>query len=160
MKKLVSQRNLNVELYREEKGSLLCEATLLDPFHLFRFQMRVEPEERIITMAVAEMTTAPHPECPAVVHQVHLLVGQKIARGIQRKVAETVGGPQGCVHLRELITEAVNFTATALLGYGEGFSIVNQEFRKLSPDELKELGKKNLPGSCHVFPAPEEHRSR
>lgn len=151
MKRLISKRNLDISLYEEEKGSVLCEATLLDPYHLIRFQMRVDPNSGEILHCLAEMTRPPHKECVQVEDIVRHLVGHKIIRGIRRVVAEVLGGGRGCVHLSELVNEAINFVSMALLGYGEGRGLVSGHYDELSAEERLAIGKKYLPDTCLVF---------
>ena len=80
-----------------------------------------------------------------------LLIGIKIERGVTRKVSERIGGNEGCIHLRELTLETVNFAATALIGYDEGFGLMSRDFNMLAEDKKFELSKELLKGSCIVY---------
>ena len=121
VKRLVSNRNINIEAFELNNGNLMLEATLLDPYHLIRLNIHIEPKTKTIINSKSEFASHPHAACPMIAEKAKLLIGLKIERGISRVILQKIGGSDGCVHLRELTLETINFAATTLIGYDEGF---------------------------------------
>lgn len=151
VKRLVSKRDIGIEAFELENGNLMLEATFLDPYHLIRLNLHIDPKTKTITYAKCEFANHPHGACPLVALKAKLLVGIKIERGVTRKVSERIGGSEGCIHLRELTLETINFAATALIGYDEGFGLMSRDFNMLDEDKKFDLSKELLKGSCIVY---------
>lgn len=151
VKRLVSKRDIGIEAFELENGNLMLEATFLDPYHLIRLNLHIDPKTKTITYAKCEFANHPHGACPLVGLKAKLLIGIKIERGVTRKVSERIGGSEGCIHLRELTLETINFAATALIGYDEGFGLMSRDFNMLDENKKFELSKDLLKGSCIVY---------
>ena len=151
VKRLVSKRDIGIEAFELENGHLMLEATLLDPYHLIRLNIHIEPQTKTIIHAKSEFANHPHSACPFVAEKAKLLVGLKIERGITRKVSERIGGSEGCIHLRELTLETINFAATTLIGYDEGFGLMSRDFNLLNEHKKIEISKHLLKDSCYVY---------
>jgi len=151
VKRLVSKRDIGIEAFELENGNLMMEATFMDPYHLIRLNIQVEPANRKIVDAKAEMANHPHSICPSVTQKAKLLIGLSITRGITKEINRLIGGMEGCVHLRELSLETVNFAATVLVGYEEGFGLMSREFNILDEDKRYDLSKHLLKNTCHVY---------
>lgn len=82
IKHLVSKRDIGIEAFELENGNLMLESTFLDPYHLIRLNMHVEPKSKTIVSASSEYASHPHRECPVVAIKASSLVGLKIERGI------------------------------------------------------------------------------
>lgn len=153
-KSLISKRDITIELFELEDGHAQLEANFLDPYHLIRLEMEVEPSQRKILRVVASMTNAPFHACPRVTQRVTALEGLVIGKGIMREVAQRIGGPLGCVHLRELTAEVVNFAATALIGYEQGLGLMSKVYSRASDEERFAMSKDLLKGTCHIYSFP------
>lgn len=151
VKRLVSKRDIGIEAFELENGNMMLEATFLDPYHLIRLNLHINPKTKTIILAKSEFANHPHRACPVVEIKAQLLVGLKIERGVTRKVSERIGGSEGCIHLRELTLETINFAATALVGYDEGFGLMSRDFNMLNEDKKFEISKGLLKGSCSVY---------
>lgn len=151
-RRLVSRRDIAIGLYELQDGQAYLESTLLDPYHLIRLEIAVDPRERRITWARGELLKAPFPVCPGAGERAQDLVGLTIGRGVMRELARRVGGGAGCVHLRELASETINFAATALVGYEHGLGLLSHAFNELPPERKHELSCAILAGSCRAFP--------
>ncbi|MFI5222621.1 MAG: hypothetical protein ACHQK8_09860, partial [Bacteroidia bacterium] len=66
VKRLVSKRDIGIEAFELENGNLMLEATFLDPYHLIRLNIHIEPETKTITNAKSEFSSHPHSACPVV----------------------------------------------------------------------------------------------
>ena len=90
VKRLVSKRDIGIEAFELENGHLMLEATLLDPYHLIRLNIHIEPQTKTIIHAKSEFANHPHSACPFVAEKAKLLVGLKIERGITRKISQRI----------------------------------------------------------------------
>ncbi|MCB0831976.1 MAG: DUF2889 domain-containing protein [Bacteroidetes bacterium] len=154
VKRLVSKRDIGIEAFELENGNVMLEATFLDPYHLIRLNIQVDPRTRLIVAAKSEMANHPHSICPSVTEKARLLKDLKIGRGITKEISRRIGGSDGCVHLRELALETVNFAATVMMGYDEGFGLMSREFNILDENKRYDLSKHILTNTCHVYKAP------
>ncbi|MFI5149246.1 MAG: DUF2889 domain-containing protein [Bacteroidia bacterium] len=151
VKRLVSKRDIGIEAFELENGYLMLEATLLDPYHLIRLNIQIDPHTKEIKLAKSEFASHPHKACPLVAEKARLLTGLKIERGIVRNVSRLIGGSEGCIHLRELTLETINFAATTLIGYDQGFGLMSREFNLLNEEEKYKLSSGLLKNTCAVY---------
>lgn len=151
VKRIVSKRDIGIEAFELENGNVMMEATFLDPYHLIRLNIQVDPRSRMIVAAKSQMANHPHSICPSVTEKAKLLTGLLIGRGITKEISKRIGGSEGCVHLRELAFETVNFAATVMMGYDEGFGLMSREFNILDEKKRFDLSKQILKNTCHVY---------
>jgi hypothetical protein len=151
VKRLVSKRDIGIEAFELENGNLMLESTLLDPYHLIRLNIHIEPGTKIIVSAKSEFASHPHAACPVVAEKAKLLVGLKIERGISKLILQKIGGSEGCVHLRELTLETINFAATTLIGYDDGFGLMSRDFNILDEEDRFKLSKHLLNNTCFIY---------
>jgi hypothetical protein len=151
VKRLVSKRDIGIEAFELENGNLMLEATLLDPYHLIRLNMHIDPQTKTIVHAKSEYASHPHSGCPVVAIKAQLMVGLKIERGITRAISNRIGGQEGCVHLRELALETINFAATALIGFDEGFGLMSRDFNLLDETTKLTISKPLLKNTCYIY---------
>lgn len=150
-KRLVSRREIGIEIFELENKNALVVARLLDPIHLISLDLEVNPNTRVIVDARCEIPNSPYKICPNVCTKAKELIGVVIQKGVMKEIAKKVGGNEGCIHLRELTSDAANFCATALIGYKEGFGLINPDFNKLSEEERFILTKELLKGTCYPY---------
>ena len=151
IKRLVSKRDIGIEAFELENGNLMLEATFLDPYHLIRLNIHIQPESKTIIDAKSEFANHPHTACSFVAEKAKQMIGLKIERGIARKVSEKIGGSEGCIHLRELALETLNFAATSLIGYDEGFGLMSRDFNILDEAKKYSLSKHLLKNTCYIY---------
>ncbi|MEI6596292.1 MAG: DUF2889 domain-containing protein [Bacteroidota bacterium] len=151
VKRLVSKRDIGIEAFELVNGNLMLEATLLDPYHLIRLNMHIDPQTKTIVHAKSEFASHPHTGCPFVAIKANLMVGLKIERGITRAISNRIGGDEGCVHLRELALETINFAATALIGFDEGFGLMSRDFNLLDEKKKLEISQPLLKNTCYIY---------
>jgi hypothetical protein len=151
VKRLVSKRDIGIGAFELENGNLMLEATLLDPYHLIRLNIHIDPQTKIIIHAKSEFANHPHSNCPFVAAKARSLVGLKIERGITKLISQRIGGNQGCIHLRELALETINFAATTLIGFDEGFGLMSRDFNILDENERFKISKPLLKDSCYIY---------
>ena len=151
VKRLVSKRDIGIEAFELENGNLMLEATLLDPYHLIRLNIHIEPRTKTIVHAKSEFASHPHAACPMVAEKAKQLIGLRIERGISKMILQKIGGSDGCVHLRELTMETINFAATTLIGFDEGFGLMSRDFNILNEAERLELSRHLLSNTCFIY---------
>ncbi|MCK9421487.1 MAG: DUF2889 domain-containing protein [Bacteroidales bacterium] len=150
-KRLISKRDIGIEAFELGDGNLLLEATLLDPYHLIRLDIEIEPQTKTIRNARSTYTNYPHASCYLVAEKAKLMIGLKIERGITKMISQRIGGSEGCVHLRELALETINFAATTLIGYDNGFGLMSRDFNLLAETRRFEISKKLLKNTCFIY---------
>ena len=151
VKRLVSKRDIGIEAFELENGNLMLEATLLDPYHLIRLNIHIEPHSKTIVNAKSEFANHPHTACPWVAEKAKLLIGLKIERGVTKMILQKIGGSEGCVHLKELALETINFAATTLIGYDEGFGLMSRDFNILDEHQKFDISKHLLVNTCFIY---------
>ena len=151
VKKLVSKRDIGIEIFELIDGNMMLEATFMDTYHLIRLNLQIEPSTRTIIAAKSEYTNFPHTLCQSLEVKAKLLIGLKIERGITKEIINRIGGCNGCVHLRELVMDSINFAATAMIGYNEGFGLMSREFN-IQDEKIKfALSENILKNTCFVY---------
>ena len=151
IKRLVSKRDIGVEAFELVNGNLMIKATFLDPYHLIRLNLHIEPSSKTIVAAICEFGNYPHSLCPSIVGKAKSLIGLQIKRGILKEIIKAVGGCDGCVHLKELVIDSINFAATTLIGYEFGFGLMNREFNRQEESKMFEISKDALKNTCFVY---------
>jgi hypothetical protein len=118
----IHTRRIVIEGYRRADGLFDIEATLSDTKaydftlndrgtlrpgeNIHGMQMRWTLTDAYEIVAVeAAMNDTPYGMCPQVAPNFERLVGLRIGRGFLKEAAGRVAGPEGCVHLRELIQQ-------------------------------------------------------
>lgn len=154
--KLVAKRNIDISVYEREDGVAYIVGTMLDTGHLIELTIAIDPKERKIVEASCDMSNYPFGICPRAELRVELLVGLRIEKGIMREISKAVGGGAGCVHIRELTSDIINFAATVLIGVDKGFGLFDRDFMSLSENEKYRLSEHHLKGTCQAYPVNKE----
>ncbi len=153
VKRLVSKRDIGIQAFELADGNLHLEATLLDPYHLIRLEIDIEPKSKTITDAGSTFTNYPHESCFRVADKAASMIGLKVARGITKEISHRIGGCEGCVHLRELALATINFAAATLIGYEEGFGLMSRDFNIQDEAQRFEISKEVLKNTCYIYQA-------
>ena len=122
----------------------MIEATFLVPYHRIRLNLHIEPGSKTIVAAICEFGNYPHSLCPSIVGKAKSLVGLQIKRGILKEIIKAVGGCDGCVHLKELVIDSINFAATTLIGSDFGSGLLHREFNRQEESKMFELSNDAL----------------
>ncbi|MFC2102129.1 DUF2889 domain-containing protein [Bacteroidota bacterium] len=150
-KRLVSKRDIGIQAFELEDGNLHLEATLLDPYHLIRLEIDIDPKIKTIINASSTFTNYPHESCFLVADKATSMIGLKVARGITKEISHRIGGCEGCVHLRELALATINFAAATLIGYEEGFGLMSRDFNIQDEAQRFEISKEVLKNTCYIY---------
>lgn len=145
----IYERNINSAVHRIGPKHLLVSASLLDLNHSMRVEIRVNMESDEIEDAVAEITKAPLGICQEPITRVKAIIGLKIARGINKDLVRTLGGPLGCTHLYELALHAVRLAFNMKLGMK--FNWEEWISRSVSEKDFVKMAMPHLRNSCRPF---------
>ena len=97
------QRDISYRLLKRADGLALLTATLNDRFHDIAVEVVVETKTLEIVSAGVEFRRAPTADCTNVSVRLAGLIGFTIGRGLQKKLAEVLGGGEGCGNIRNLL---------------------------------------------------------
>lgn len=122
---------------------------MLDLEHSFHLEMIVRTDDWTIEDAEATMGKAPLSPCLAGAEAVGALVGLQVDRGVIRRIHERIGGPRGCAHMAELVTDAVRLLGMIRLGGDTGYWRDAHDDR--SEAEIIAGGREKLRNTCIVF---------
>ena len=101
--------------------------------------LRLTLDESLLILAVEAVTDhSPYPMCPDITPNFQRIVGLRIGSGFRRKVAERVGGVEGCTHLLELLGPMATTAFQTLAGQ-------RREARKRDPHQ-----RPHWLGTCHA----------
>lgn len=145
----IYERNINISCAQLDDDTLLTKASLLDLNHNMRVEIMIDRASQTIIDARARMVKVPFEICALTTARVEAIVGFKIERGINRKLADALGRSEGCSHLFELALEAVRLSSNILLG----FAHMEEEWRdrRLNDEEFIERAKPFLKNTCLPF---------
>ena len=63
----------------------------------------------IVLEADAQLVKYPFPECPQAMSVIKKLIGYRAVNfGARKEIMQMLAGPQGCLHLAELVMESIN----------------------------------------------------
>jgi hypothetical protein len=143
------QRSLNSNVRLRDDGRMVVESNFLDLEHSLHLTLVVDNASGKIEMAEAIMPKSPFSRCKACVEGADLLVGLTISRGIMGQINSLLGGPKSCVHLVELISEAVRLIGMLRAGDGGDYAYPGDPSHP--EDVVIEKLKPQLRNSCMVF---------
>jgi hypothetical protein len=146
----IFQRSINLNAKKVDDDHLQVTSSLLDLEHSFHLEFTVRISNNVIESVSASMSKAPLRGCSAVVAGLSMLEGLPIERGIIKKMRSLLGGPKGCTHFMELLSDALRFTAMLLLGQASNYWAEIKE-GALTEEQILAKGKKLLRNTCLVF---------
>ena len=127
----VSQRNLAVS------------GNFMDKHHEINLRMTVTLPGLEVSEANGRFVRCPYECCHSAQANLEKLTGLTVGPGVRKKIREALGGPTGCVHVVEL---ANGMASAVLQAY---FELL---FLKKTPEEMEELKRRFLAGSCVGYP--------
>ncbi len=145
----IYERNINSTVRKTSDHELVVSTSLLDLNHSMRVELKIDLNRNVIQEADAEITKAPLQICSYPLQKVKSLVGLKVERGINKRLAALVGGSEGCTHLYELALNAVRLAFNVKLGMQ--FDWDQWTARTIPDDEFLKKARPVLQGSCFPF---------
>ncbi len=148
----IFQRSIHSNVKKIDPDQLLVTSSLLDLEHSFHLELRVRISTRTIEAAKASMSKTPLSVCARAVGAIPDLAGLSIDRGILREVNGRLGGPKGCAHLVELLTDAIRLISMILVGNEVDYWGALKSGQ--TEDEIIAASREALRNMCHVFAGP------
>jgi|GEM_PF-1177982 len=108
-------QNMTIEAVPLDEDHLRVDGTLKDPDHHIEVYIVVAIRKREIIDVGARMLRQPYPTCNQAMKRAHGLIGMKIRSGLYQKLAIVVGGPNGCVHLVDILMASCKMAANAII---------------------------------------------
>lgn len=145
----IFQRSIHSNVKKIDDDHLHVVSSLLDLDHSFNLELTVRISTHTIEAAKASMSKAPLSRCFAALGSFSQLEGLTIARGIIKEMRSRLGGPKGCAHLMELLSDAVRLTSMLLIEESVGYR--SELAKTMTEEEIIARGKERLRNTCLVF---------
>lgn len=97
------QRDISYRVLRQNDGTAKLTALMKDRFHDVVAEVVVDVATLKVISAQADFHRSPTPDCGNVSTRMQGLVGFVVGKGLQRKLAEVLGGGEGCGNMRNLL---------------------------------------------------------
>lgn len=108
-------------------NKIKAEVKMLDSQHRIKVTIIADKNDLKILDIKARMTKVPYKMCLKTAPKITNLKGIKIQEGFYSKVKEIIGGPEGCIHLIDLIMDtARGIFQTSLKAKTQGLKIEEQ----------------------------------
>ncbi|MGB9735460.1 MAG: DUF2889 domain-containing protein [bacterium] len=146
----IYERNINIRLNPLDSNTVLVSASLLDLHHSIIAEIKIDLPTQQIIDADARMVRVPYSGCPKALENIRKIIGFKIERGVNKKIADALGHSTGCTHLVEIIQNAMRFSASMLIGVRAGYGKVDKR-RELTEQERIANVMPYLKNTCIVF---------
>lgn len=146
----IYERNINIRMHPVDARTVLLAASLLDLHHSISIEITIDLETRTISGAGIKMMRVPYTACSAATANIEKIVGLTIERGINKKIADSLGHAAGCTHMVEILQNAMRFAASMLIGVKAGYGERDKR-KKLSEEERIAGVMPYLKNSCIVF---------
>jgi hypothetical protein len=135
------QRDIAYRLGREENGGLRLFASMRDRYHDILLAVAVDEKTLLIEEITVEFRRCPTGTCALAAQRLRQLAGVPIAKGLNRRIVEALGGESGCGNLRTLLLGLLPLAMN--LKAAEGFT---QE------DAMLDNVRSQLLGTCAGYP--------
>jgi len=145
----IFQRSIHSNVKRLDTDRLLVTSSLLDLEHSFHLEMVVRVSTAAIESAKGSMSKTPLTRCLRGTEGIPDLAGLIIGRGVVREIQGRLGGPRGCAHMVELITDAVRLVSMLLIG--DTVNYWGEIKEELTEEEIVARGREKLKNTCLVF---------
>ena len=146
----VYERNINIRLQPIDKNTVIVATSLLDLHHSITTEIKIDLTTQEIVDADAKMVRVPYSGCSNALVNVRKIIGLKVERGINKKIADLLGHAAGCTHLVEILQNAMRFSSSMLIGVRAGYGKVDKK-RELSEEERIANVMPYLKNTCIVF---------
>ena len=149
MRKQITERSINMKILEDTPDTIIAIGSILDQVHNIAIEVVVDINTLEILKANGQMVKVPFQPCREAINNLQKIIGLKLEKGISNKLASTLGGPNGCIHLSEVSVETLRLAANVIFGIKCG----GKEWREgtLSDEEFWNRVKPLLKGTCLIF---------
>jgi hypothetical protein len=146
----VYERNINIRLYPIDKNTVIVAASLLDLHHSISTEIKIDLTSQQIIDADVKMVRVPYAGCQKALVSIRKIIGFKIERGVNKRIADALGHSTGCTHIVEIIQNAMRFSASMLIGVRTGYGKIDKNRERSEEDRIANV-MPYLKNTCIVF---------
>lgn len=139
--------NSNVQEINEE--TIVIMSQLTDFAHIFEVMLIIDLKTKKITKATGKYYKTPYKICSHTEKLIPKLRGLTINRGVLKEIQRILTGTEGCIHLYELVENAIKLTSTILIG--KHINYFSEDFKRLSDEDKIHLSKQYLKNTCYAY---------
>lgn len=147
-------RTINSYVHDYDDRSLIILSNLTDFAHIFEIRIKIDLVTKTIVESSAVYYKTPYEICNKTSNLANEIIGLSIKKGIIKEIAEKLTGKHGCIHLFELVENAIKLASTILIGKKAMY--FSENFKKLSDAEKINISKKYLKNTCLAYKVAEE----
>ena len=134
-------RDISYHVSRGENGAISLLGTLRDRYHDIEIEVFVDGDSLRIVDVRLLLRAVPSPFCHRIEKRLEGLKGLEIARGVNRRLGEILGGGEGCGNLKSMLMGMLPLAINARAAAG-----LDDESRML------EVMHAQMKGTCAGFP--------
>ena len=142
-------RTINSYVHDYNGKEILILSNLTDFAHIFEVQLKIDLESKKIMQTKANYYKTPYKICRKTLELVQQLEGLTIKKGVLKDISKILTGQTGCVHLFELVENAIKLASTILIG--KHINYFSDKFQQLSDSEKINISKNYLKNSCLAY---------
>ncbi|MCX7991668.1 MAG: DUF2889 domain-containing protein [Proteobacteria bacterium] len=142
-------RTINSNVQEINKETIVIMSQLTDFAHIFEVMLAVDIKTRKIVEAKGNYYKTPYKICQQTQKLIPKLKGLTVNKGILKEIQNILSGKNGCVHLYELVENAIKLASTILIG--KHINYFSEDFKKLPDDEKIKLSKQYLKNTCYAY---------
>ncbi|GAB4438631.1 MAG: hypothetical protein OHK0040_10100 [bacterium] len=147
-------RTINSYVHDYNGKEIIILSQLSDFAHIFEVKLKIDLKTKKIIEANGAYHKTPYSICNDTLPLVSKLEGLTVKQGILKEIAHLLSGKRGCVHLFELVENAVKLASTILIG--KHINYFSKEFQKLPDDEKIRKSKGYLKNTCLAYSDTED----
>ena len=134
-------RDISYHVTMAGKDTISLVGTLRDRYHDIEVEVLVDMASLKIVDIRSLFRNIPSPFCHDVEKRLQTIIGMEIARGINRRIGEALGGPEGCGNLKSMLMGLLPLAINARAAAG------------LEDDsQMLEAMHEQMKGTCAGFP--------
>ena len=143
-------RDKHFSISGPEEGVYRAEASLKDGQHTMEVSLVIQVGTMDVLEVHGAIYTAPYDICGTAVEGLQKLVGMRIGPGLFGEMQKRVGGAKGCIHINELVREAVQLVAA----HRSLTEIRRMQKEGRTVGEILEWGEQVRTWTCVAVPDP------
>ncbi len=142
-------RTINSYVHDHNEKYLVILSNLTDFAHIFEVIIKIDMESKKIIDSKATYYKTPYDICKKTAELIDNIKGIEIRKGVIKDIANKLSGTQGCIHLFELVENAIKLASTIIIGKKANY--FSKEFRNLPDEEKIKISKKYLKNTCFAY---------
>lgn len=142
-------RTINSYVHDHDEKYLAILSNLTDFAHIFEVIIKIDMESKKIVETKATYYKTPYNICKKTAELIDKIKGTEIKKGVIKDIAKKLSGNEGCIHLFELVENAIKLASTIIIGKKANY--FSKEFKNLSELDKIKISKKYLKNTCYAY---------